>query len=37
MLLNCMDPQIHLQKTGAAVNWSIKKQPAAAISTSEAE
>ena len=27
----------HLQKAGAAVSWSNKKQPTAAISTSEAE
>ena len=27
----------HLQKAGAAVSWSTKKQPTAAISTSEAE
>ena len=27
----------HLQKVGAAISWSTKKQPTAAISTSEAE
>ena len=27
----------HLQKAGAAISWSTKKQPTAAISTSEAE
>ena len=31
------DYSFHLQKTGAAISWSTKKQPTADISTSEAE